>query len=854
MADKKITQLTNITGANLVDADEFVVVDISADETKAITLGELKEAFDSGSGFVRITGDTMTGDLALSGADVTFGDNDKAIFGGATSELQIYSDGSNSFIEDTGTGNLKVIAQDFILNSQTPANMITAYQNAAVSLFYSGAAKLATTSTGVDIKNVASGANAKLNITTESTGGGTSEILFSDNTTGRGRIYYDHGSSPEELHIETTGTDAIVIDNSQNVTIPNGNLDITGTLTSDGLTVDGDAVFTTGDTIRLDTSDGSDNGVLAVSGGGANSDARGARVRLYGNEHASLGGALDIGAGNVSSGHIYNYTNAKLRQKIDYNGDISFYDSTGTTPKFFWDASAEQLQIGSLDNGSNPAVLAIKSDANGHALTIEEPAGAGESWQIGVDADGDLGFYNSTSTTASVTFDDSGQVGIGDTAPSEKLNVAGNIMLEGANQYLYLTNVGTGNSGIYIRGITADSTLRSHSTGIFTWEVTGSEKMRIDSSGNVGIGSSSNTGAALHVDPATNVTTAFGTPLIKVGGANSWAGNGSIYSIGFGYNNGSTVKSPAEIGFDTTSAAGVTKGDLVFATRDVTTDTAPTERMRINSSGDWMVSNTVANVASGFSAQAGCGWVDSDTHFEIATTSNRAALEVGKNNANDGTLVTFRKQNATVGGIGTVGGDLYIASSDTGHEGLRLGNGAITPVNSAGASTDAASNLGGATSRFKDLYLSGGVVFGSTGGLVTSKTLDDYEEGTWTPVAAGDSSSGTASYSIQSGTYTKIGNMVYIMGRLGWSGHTGSGNLIVNGLPFSSNNQYAFLGFSFRDFLTITAGKTAYADVLPNAATVAFREIGTGTSASSRVAMDTAVIDVSFSGFYMTNA
>lgn len=65
MADKKITQLTNITGANLVDADEFVVVDISADETKAITLGELKNAFDSVTGFVRITGDTMTGDLTV---------------------------------------------------------------------------------------------------------------------------------------------------------------------------------------------------------------------------------------------------------------------------------------------------------------------------------------------------------------------------------------------------------------------------------------------------------------------------------------------------------------------------------------------------------------------------------------------------------------------------------------------------------------------------------------------------------------------------------------------------------------------------------------------------------------------
>ena len=45
-----------------------------------------------------------------------------------------------------------------------------------------------------------------------------------------------------------------------------------------------------------------------------------------------------------------------------------------------------------------------------------------------------------------------------------------------------------GQSGIYIRGRDATSELRSHSTGIFTWEVTGTEKMRIDSSGHVGIG------------------------------------------------------------------------------------------------------------------------------------------------------------------------------------------------------------------------------------------------------------------------------------------------------------------------------------------------------------------------------
>ena len=40
MADQKISELTNITGANLADADEFVVVDVSADQTKAVTRAE----------------------------------------------------------------------------------------------------------------------------------------------------------------------------------------------------------------------------------------------------------------------------------------------------------------------------------------------------------------------------------------------------------------------------------------------------------------------------------------------------------------------------------------------------------------------------------------------------------------------------------------------------------------------------------------------------------------------------------------------------------------------------------------------------------------------------------------------
>jgi hypothetical protein len=129
--------------------------------------------------------------------------------------------------------------------------------------------------------------------------------------------------------------------------------------------------------------------------------------------------------------------------------------------------------------------------------------------------------------------------------------------------------------------------------------------MRISDSG-VGIGLSSGIGAALHVDPSTNVTLDFGTPLIKVGGDNSWAGNGSIYSIGFGYHSASmaNARSPAEIGLVTTASSGSTKGALVFATRDSDSGTtAPTERARITSAGDWLVGKNASGTAQGFEVQ-----------------------------------------------------------------------------------------------------------------------------------------------------------------------------------------------------------------------------------------------------------
>jgi hypothetical protein len=66
-------------------------------------------------------------------------------------------------------------------------------------------------------------------------------------------------------------------------------------------------------------------------------------------------------------------------------------------------------------------------------------------------------------------------------------------------------------------------------------------------------------------------------------------------------------------------------------------------------------------------------------------------------------------------------------------------------------------------------------------------TLDDYEEGTWTPRLDGTTTTGTGTYASQAGTYTKIGNKVSLTGLVSVTGHTGTGDMVIANLPFSQN-------------------------------------------------------------------
>jgi hypothetical protein len=77
------------------------------------------------------------------------------------------------------------------------------------------------------------------------------------------------------------------------------------------------------------------------------------------------------------------------------------------------------------------------------------------------------------------------------------------------------------------------------------------------------------------------------------------------------------------------------------------------------------------------------------------------------------------------------------------------------------------------------------------GGTAAANLLDDYEEGTFTPTAT-FATPGTVSTSLAAGTYTKVGNVVTVMGRITITKGTATGDLVLGGLPFTSVNTSSY--------------------------------------------------------------
>jgi hypothetical protein len=145
--------------------------------------------------------------------------------------------------------------------------------------------------------------------------------------------------------------------------------------------------------------------------------------------------------------------------------------------------------------------------------------------------------------------------------------------------------------------------------------------------------------------------------------------------------------------------------------------------------------------------------------------------------------------------------------------------------------------LGGATPTTSGT----GITFPASASASTNaNTLDDYEEGTFTPVIVGTTTEGTGTYLHQVGSYTKIGNRVFMQISLQWTAHTGTGAFRINGLPFTAKNtssDFASLNIYISE-VTLAASCFPMPFILPNTAHIFINQSAVGGSGASGVTID----------------
>ena len=162
--------------ATVLDASGNLTLAGAVQLNSTFTVGANDQGYD-----VTLHGDTASRNVVWdSSADsLIFTDNAKAIFGGG-SDLQVYHDGNDSYVDDAGTGILFLRGNSAVkLSKYTGEAILDGNADGSVVLYHNNASKLATAADGIAVTGVitASGiitANAKLDLN------GTELILDAD--------------------------------------------------------------------------------------------------------------------------------------------------------------------------------------------------------------------------------------------------------------------------------------------------------------------------------------------------------------------------------------------------------------------------------------------------------------------------------------------------------------------------------------------------------------------------------------------------------------------------------------------------------------------------------------------------
>jgi len=608
---------------------------IAADQDGAVTLYNDNSAkLATTSTGIDVTG-VITTDGMTTSADINFGDNDKAVFG-AGNDLSVYHDGSNSYIKEEGTGNLEIgtnggnITLKNLANSETLALFNI---NSGVNLYYDNAVKLETTSTGIDVTgNTDSdtvtigtssiGSSTKLQVAgrglftdglPDPADGSPAGVAIGYNTTsGYGFIQaIQTGVANKDLYVQPNGANNVIIANS------GGNVGIGTSSPAYKLQANGSgtiARFTDG-TSHMDFYAGSNLNEIATASPLLLSVGGTERMRIDSSGLVAIGTSSPVSTAQLTIGGT--------SRIAPVSGNGLLLASGGSDRMFI--STAGNVGIGT----SSPSNLLTISDATTAKLELNRNGTIGNGWIVSTDNAANeevaIQMYNSefrlyNNSTQNFTVTSGGNVGIGTSSPSVALEVDGTIKA-------------SGNGKLQIADDTEGSTFEFNVGGDGALEIYdgATERMRIDSSGNVGIGTDS--------------------PNDKVDISGS---TGDGYRLTDGTHTGVYRSISGGTILKTTSNHA-----LLFGTND-------TEAMRIDSSGNLLVGTTT---------QSGRVTIDNDGSttglnvFQTSTATNYVPLNIHNDRVTGGnTAVMIRFQagdNTDVGSIdSTVTATAYNTSSD----------------------------------------------------------------------------------------------------------------------------------------------------------------------------------------------
>ena len=282
----------------------------------------------------------------------------------------------------------------------------------------------------------------------------------------------------------------------------------------------------------------------------------------------------------------------------------------------------------------------------------------------------------------------------------------------------------------------------------------GTERLRIDSTGATKIV----TGIVTTLTATTGIVTTLTANTVTSLGAVS--GTTGTFS---GAVSGTTGTFTGDLTIpDKIVHTGDTDTAIRLGTDTVTVETAGNERVRISSGGNFGINQT-------------------NPQYLLHVTGTTSAARIACNDSASGisALAVTNESNADL--------ETTIFTNRS-----SLGSSVNIPIS---FHTNGKTNEKIRMHTTGELSVPSGVTLGLTAADKTaSNTLDDYEEGSFSPGFSGDSSSGSYGYSRQAGRYTKIGNVVYYQLYVTTNAVSANatGNTLVTGLPFTSTggNDY----------------------------------------------------------------